>query len=166
MIYGWDAPMSREKLIVLDNKIISIDNIINKISYDVKDIFGETEIGHIALGAYEIILNAIEHGNLEITYEEKTRLLEQETYFDELIRRSKDPAFENRKVYIRYSIDDQKLVINIKDNGQGFDWRNLPDPLKNQMGFHGRGITLARFYFNEVIFNDKGNEVTLIKYHA
>ena len=53
----------------------------------------------------------------------------------------------------------------IRDDGGGFDWRKLPavEP-ENLLAFNGRGIFLTKIYFDEVTFNDTGNEVTLRKF--
>lgn len=56
-----------------------------------------------------------------------------------------------------------RLIIAIRDQGNGFDWRDRwrrkPDPVAN----HGRGIEILRRYANLVRFNRSGNSVTLIK---
>jgi anti-sigma regulatory factor (Ser/Thr protein kinase) len=54
----------------------------------------------------------------------------------------------------------------IADEGPGFDYRRLPDPLNPKSFFqpHGRGLLMIRTFCDEVSWNEKGNEVTLIKY--
>jgi serine/threonine-protein kinase RsbW len=54
------------------------------------------------------------------------------------------------------------------DEGNGFDYSNVPDPLapENRMKDHGRGIFLIRHYLDEVSFNEKGNSIIGTKYHA
>ncbi len=54
--------------------------------------------------------------------------------------------------------------ITIRDDGKGFDWRTLPEvEPENLLAFNGRGIFLTKIYFDEVIYNDSGNQVTLRK---
>ncbi len=57
--------------------------------------------------------------------------------------------------------------MSVIDEGNGFDYNNLPDPLspENRMKDHGRGIFLIKHYFDEVRFNTKGNRVLGRKYH-
>ena len=62
-----------------------------------------------------------------------------------------------------YKVSNNTLIICVKDDGEGFDWRNLPPVTERIADIHGRGICMTRYYFNEVWFNDKGNEVTLVK---
>ena len=56
---------------------------------------------------------------------------------------------------------------HIGDDGRGFDWRTLPavEP-ENILAFNGRGIFLTKIYFDEVVYNDSGNVVTLRKHKA
>jgi len=77
---------------------------------------------------------------------------------------------------ITYRIDPQSITLIIKDQGPGFNPRNLPhaacdeDPighieLRNELGLRegGFGIMLARGLVDDFRYNDRGNEVTLIK---
>ena len=152
-----------ETSIILDNDVTVVDKVVDQIGDYIKQIFDQDDVHGLILGIYEIILNAIEHGNLEINYAEKSRLIEQEHYYDELVKRAKKPNYEDRKVHISYTHNQDAFTITVEDNGNGFDWRNLVHPKDRLLALHGRGITLARFYFDEVTFNDKGNRVTLIK---
>jgi len=56
-------------------------------------------------------------------------------------------------------------IINIEDEGQGFDLESVPDPTaeENLEADHGRGILLMRVYMDEVVYSQKGNRVTLVK---
>ena len=115
----------------------------------------------------EMIINAIEHGNLAVSYAEKTRATDRETYIQLLLARQKDPRFRDRKVTVIYSLNNKRVLYRIRDEGAGFDHRRLmaADPnAPNAEGLaHGRGITMARNIFDVVRYNDAGNQVTLIK---
>jgi anti-sigma regulatory factor (Ser/Thr protein kinase) len=56
-----------------------------------------------------------------------------------------------------------RVVIGIRDEGVGFDWRALWDRQAEPTATHGRGIEIFRSYANAVRFNQKGNAVTLVK---
>jgi two-component system OmpR family response regulator len=88
----------------------------------------------------------------------------------------KDP---DRVVSIVYRIDPEKITIDIKDTGPGFNPTQLPhaasqdDPVGHMMvretlGLRdgGFGIMMSRGLVDEMSYNDKGNEVRLIKYFA
>lgn len=77
---------------------------------------------------------------------------------------------------ITYRIEPDRIVLIIRDQGPGFDPGDLPhaahaeDPIahldvRNDLGLRegGFGIMLARGLVDEFSYNDKGNEVTLVK---
>jgi len=92
----------------------------------------------IRLAMEEALINAIKHGNK----------------FD-----------RSRKIHVSTDIDSQRVEITIADEGEGFDPANVPDPTadENLEKPCGRGIMLMRAYMDKVIYNDKGNEVRMIK---
>ncbi|MEW6534585.1 MAG: ATP-binding protein [Candidatus Auribacterota bacterium] len=150
-------------------KTFTLSNDLDEASKRIEEIAGmcmtssEDYNTELTIGLSEIILNAIEHGNLEIGYEEKTRLLDCGLYYAELKQRTMHPNYRQRKVTITVRVFDSCCEITIIDDGRGFDWRNIPDPKEKQYELHGRGITMARLFFDEVKFNEQGNQVTLIK---
>lgn len=68
---------------------------------------------------------------------------------------------------IEYSLNPVKVVYRITDEGEGFDhmalFHNHSRDANEQLLAHGRGISLARTIFDSVTFNEKGNQVTLLK---
>lgn len=68
-------------------------------------------------------------------------------------------------VVVEYSIADDRVTISVKDQGAGFSPSQVPDPTldENLEKLYGRGIMLMRAYMSDVLFNDRGNCVTLIK---
>jgi hypothetical protein len=117
-----------------------------------------------------MIVNAIEHGNLGITYEDKSKALEANQFNELLEQRMREPERMDRRVTISCSLDPEGLRCTIRDQGQGFNhnvYSDIEDPasLFEQIGtsLHGRGIVLTRLQFDEMIFNDLGNEVCITK---
>jgi anti-sigma regulatory factor (Ser/Thr protein kinase) len=126
----------------------------NKIDADVKD--------KLNLALTELLLNAIEHGNCGITYEEKSAWMDTGKDIGELIaRRCADPQIGTRRVVFEYAIGAGSSRFLICDEGDGFDWRKVKDPLQaeNLLELHGRGILMARSVSRNLTYNDKGNEV-------
>ena len=74
----------------------------------------------------------------------------------------------SRKVTMGHVVDRKKAVISILDEGEGFDPSNIPDPTlpENLAKDCGRGLFIVRHYADCVTFNEKGNRVTVTKYHA
>jgi anti-sigma regulatory factor (Ser/Thr protein kinase) len=121
---------------------------------------------HIILGLSEIINNAIEHGNLGITFEEKSDALKASRFYPLAIERSHKDPYKDRVVTIRSRVFPtlRRIEFFVADQGSGFDWRSLPDPKdkSNLLNRNGRGIMMARYAFDEMIYNETGNEVTLV----
>ncbi len=71
----------------------------------------------------------------------------------------------NKKITISYDVNPQRIVVRVRDEGQGFDPRGIPDPTQPERIPlpNGRGIMLMRAYLDEVTFNEQGNEVQLVK---
>ncbi len=127
----------------------------------------EQERFHVAL--MELLINAIEHGNCRITYEEKSAWLETGKDPMELIRRkNEDPEINRSKVYLSYRIRPQESEFVIRDEGEGFDWRSYQTPVGKDgvAESHGRGIFMASHYLGPLVYNDEGNEVSFsIRHH-
>jgi DNA-binding response OmpR family regulator len=117
------------------------------------------------LALSELITNAIEHGNLALSYEEKSHALEQGALAEIVAARSAEPRYVARRALVTARQKKEEIVIVIKDQGEGFDWRSVPDPLdpSNMLLEHGRGIFLARTAVDEIAYNNVGNEVTITK---
>lgn len=92
----------------------------------------------VRLALDEALVNAVKHGN------------------------ENDPE---KSVHIDFRIDDNRLVIEVQDEGPGFKPEDLPDPTaeENLSRPNGRGVMLMRAYMTEVQFNDAGNRVILTK---
>ncbi len=121
----------------------------------------------LRLGVREVLINAIEHGNLNVTGREKAAALEAGTYFAFLQERQADPRFRDRTVTVDYSLSPRRVWFRITDQGEGFDHRAMLQKtlaeVNEASSLHGRGILLARQYFDVLRYNEKGNEVLLIK---
>jgi CheY-like chemotaxis protein len=120
--------------------------------------------GKVSLGLMELLLNAVEHGNLELGYEGKSAALEAETWREELRRRLADPRYRGRFAEVSVQRDAQEIRYRIKDQGPGFDWQHYLeiDPTR-LFDSHGRGIALARqLAFDRLEYLGAGNEVVAV----
>jgi CheY-like chemotaxis protein len=138
--------------------------IINQITLQLPCLLAESEILNLKIGIEEMVINAIEHGNLGISFIEKCAAIEQGKFGDLLAARLRLGTVREKKVRISSKLTQEYFRISITDDGEGFDWRNLPELLpENLFAYAGRGIFLTKIYYDEVIYNEKGNEVTLVK---
>jgi sigma-B regulation protein RsbU (phosphoserine phosphatase) len=113
-----------------------------------------------AVGLQELLINAVEHGNLEIDGAMKQRLLLEGRWREEVDRRLEDPAFRSRIVVVTFDRKRQRIEIGIEDEGGGFDFAKLTDPEMAGERLHGRGIMLAReIAFSEIAYQGCGNSV-------
>jgi CheY-like chemotaxis protein len=117
----------------------------------------------IAVALREALVNAIYHGNLELSSE----LLEQNEigFADLATRRRHEPAFAARRVRVTARETRAEATYVIRDEGRGFDPSTLPDPTlsENLDRPTGRGLFLIRTFMDEVRHNASGNEITLVK---
>ncbi len=122
---------------------------------------------HVAL--MELLVNAVEHGNCGITYDEKSAYIEAHGDSLGLIHeRLRDPEVAQRRVRLSYRISPGDTIVTIRDQGPGFDWRRYHAAV-GEAGLeeaHGRGILMARAYIDELRYNDAGNEVTIRLEHS
>lgn len=92
----------------------------------------------IRLALEEALINAIKHGNR----------------FD-----------PHKHIRIWAEVSDHRAAITIEDEGEGFRPETLADPTadENLEKPSGRGIMLMRAYMDQVTFNDRGNQVVMVK---
>ena len=120
--------------------------------------------GRIVLGLSELMLNAIEHGNLDIGYDRKTALIENGSLEQEIERRLNSAEFSNRHAEVRVRRSDGELSFRIRDQGAGFNWQGyLEMSPERAFDTHGRGIAMARMLsFERVEYAGQGNEVEAV----
>ncbi len=112
-------------------------------------------------GLHELLINAVEHGNLGISYAEKTKLIFDHEWDREVTRRLALPGYRDRVGYLSFEATHDAITVTIKDQGQGFDWKNYLDFSADRMTDpHGRGIASSRLLsFDDVQYLGAGNEV-------
>ena len=119
------------------------------------------EPNRVAPGLSDLMVNAVEHGNLGITYREKS-LLKWDGDWDAEIRRRLDlPQFKERRAVIRVERQATEINFRIEDQGDGFDWQKFLD-FAPERAFdpNGRGIAMARMTsFTRLEYEGRGNVV-------
>jgi len=116
---------------------------------------------HVSL--FELLMNAVEHGNCDISYEEKTKWLEKHDTILDLIReKCRDPKVRAKRVFFSYRITAERSYYTIRDEGAGFNWRERIEDLESgvNLSLHGHGIRMTQHYVDNLRYNAKGNEVS------
>jgi|GEM_PF-1691474 len=119
--------------------------------------------GRVAVALEEAILNAIYHGNLEISSELKEN--GDEPFHAKVRERQCSSPYRERIVRLVSCVSPHRALFVIADEGPGFDVANLPDPTDpmNWLKPSGRGLLLMRAFMDTVRYNTAGNTVTLVK---
>ena len=131
----------------------------NNLSYFIANCFPEPE--HMVYGLNELMVNAVEHGNLGITYDEKMELSLSGKWQLEIERRLSLPEYKDKYATLEYSATENELIVSIRDQGQGFAWENyLELSPKRATDPNGRGIAIAKMKsFPLLEYKGNGNEV-------
>jgi len=127
-------------LIIKQRSEISIvENILHKINKEF--LLGEEKFVNLLIAVTEAVINAVIHGN------------------------KNNPE---KKVNLNLKYDDKEITVKIKDEGEGFDPKNIPDPTSDENLFKesGRGIYIIRSLVDKFDFkSDKsGSELILTMY--
>jgi anti-sigma regulatory factor (Ser/Thr protein kinase) len=113
-----------------------------------------------SMGFWELLSNAIEHGNLEISMDLKSELLLSDQFESEVAGRQEREPYRNRRVTADFSVEPEVILLRVTDQGPGFNFRQY---LNNEVAYdrpNGRGLFLARNYsFDTLEFFGKGNIV-------
>ena len=133
-----DKFLIMEKMFDIPSKIENL-RIVEKA---VDEISGEYNLsselyGNILIATIEAANNAILHGN---------------------------KLDENKKVNIKFKIEDKFLKVIVRDQGTGFDYKHIPDPTapENIEKINGRGVFLMERLSDKILFTDNGSQVELI----
>jgi len=113
------------------------------------------------IGLTELLVNAVEHGNLGITYDDKSALLASGGWMEEVSRRLELPENRAKRVDVEFCRSDDVLTFTIRDRGNGFEWaRYLEIDPRRAFDRHGRGIIMARHVsFSSIEYRGTGSEV-------
>jgi len=116
------------------SNIFRAENFLDNVSE--KFGLGDELIANISVSVIEAVSNAIQHGNKnDIT----------------------------KITYLEYYKKDHLLVFSIKDEGDGFEINNVPDPTlpENIENLKGRGLFLIKHLADNVIFENNGSTIII-----
>lgn len=132
--------MPEETVIKIPSEIRRIKEVSSMVLKDLAPYHvDESRLFDIRLCVEEAVRNAIDHGN------------------------NHD---RNLFVHIKYRIKNDEFIIEIEDEGKGFDHEAVPDPTseENIMKGSGRGVLLIKHLMDRVEFGRTGNKITMAKF--
>ncbi|HEX3871043.1 MAG TPA: response regulator [Pirellulales bacterium] len=149
----------------LENDMSLIPSLVDQVRQDLVRVrlCDDTSLTRTGIALHETLVNAIQHGNLELGSELRER---NEGMFQQMIdQRRREPPYNERRVHVHVKVTPQEATFVIRDEGPGFDPACLPDPTdpSNLERVCGRGLLLVRTFMEEVRHNETGNEITMIK---
>ncbi|EKD81352.1 MAG: Response regulator receiver protein, partial [uncultured bacterium] len=161
MIYSMTLGMK------IGNDLGLVSKIVDRLMLETEQVIAPTDRIGVHLGLFEMLTNSIEHGSLEISYEEKSEAMESDIlpWKSFLQQRYQNPLYASREVCLEYQLGQNRCEWLITDQGPGFDWQSIPDPAnpENLLSSHGRGVMLSALQFDEIAYIGKGNQVRLVK---
>ncbi len=129
---------------------------------------GCPEPERVVFGLGELLVNAVEHGNLQISYEEKSRLDDEGQLDEEIERRLVMPEYASKFVEVTFVRREGSIEITVTDHGEGFDWQSYLSLDENRaFDSHGRGIAMAKILsFDALQYRGNGNQVVCTVFNA
>lgn len=118
----------------------------------------------VLLGLSELLINAVEHGNLGISYREKSRLLQEARWEEEIMHRLALPESAGKVVNVQLEHMQNEIRVTITDCGAGFDWEKYLE-MSPERAFdpNGRGIAMSKMMsFDALEYMGKGNQVMAV----
>ena len=150
---------------VLENELPLLAASVTYMQQTMREMGLFDEAGRLQIGIAleEVLLNAMFHGNLELS--SSLREADKPTYHEVARVRAKESPYRERRIFVEASFSPSGAEFKIRDQGPGFDPKTLPDPTDpaNLHQVSGRGLLLIHAFMDAVAFNDTGNEVRLTK---
>lgn len=116
------------------------------------------------IGLSELLINAVEHGNLGLTYDDKSRLIDEEKWYEEIDKRLTLPEFSSKRATLEIDRNEKEIRFIISDEGEGFEWEQyLEISPERAFDTHGRGIAMSKsLSFDSIEYVGNGNKVIAI----
>ena len=150
---------------VLENDTTVIASLIGHLENNLTrmKLCDENGLIRVAVALREAIVNAMQHGNLEI--HSSLREGDEKVFYAQVEERRQTEPYQDRRVHVYAKESHREAYYVVRDEGPGYDPTTLPDPTdpSNIDKPSGRGLLLIRTFMDEVHHNKSGNEITMIK---
>lgn len=149
--------------LTLTSSVDEVSLAVRTLADAIKNQVSRNDLPRIELGLEELLHNALEHGNLGITHDEKSKALAKDQWQQLLEQRRALAGNANKRISVSLSIENRILKCSIQDEGKGFDWKKVMASHPEMLKLHGRGLFFARHIFDRISFNEQGNQVVVEK---
>jgi len=150
---------------VLPNEPDLISPLVGRVQQELLEMRLGDEMDVIRMGVAlrEALMNAIQHGNLEVSSE--LREEDDAPYYKMIQQRLNQVPYCDRRVFVETTHSSDEAVLVVRDEGAGFDPRTVPDPTlaDNLQRPSGRGLLLIRTFMDDMRHNAAGNQITMVK---
>ena len=164
--YALDHLLQETRTLEIGNDFEGVNRIIAFMTQDLPSygILIQEQLFRMNMLLKEAIENAIFHGNLDLSSEMR-RKNPQLFYKTAEQKRDIDP-YKNRRLTLQYDISRNSAKYVVRDEGKGFAHADLLDPADpdNLLRIEGRGLIMIMNFMDEVFWNDRGNEITMVRY--
>ena len=118
----------------------------------------------VSIGLSELLINAVEHGNLGLNFTDKSNALDNQNWEELVEKRLQHPEHRHKRAKVQFDLQTDKIVFVIRDEGSGFNYNDFNEfKPERLMDSHGRGIMMARATsFSSVEYQGCGNEVIAV----
>ncbi len=123
-----------------------------------------TNVDVISMAFHEALVNALEHGNLELDSSMKSDVFsETDPYTALRLKRLSDEHFASRTVDVLMESTPELFTVTITDQGPGFDTSRVAYAAEDSLHkLTGRGLAMIQMVMDEVTFNKTGNQIRLV----
>ena len=155
-----------EQQFLLENDVTLVSPLIGHLQESLARmrLCDETGLIRVGIALHEALLNAIHHGNFEVSSELKEQ--DDKAYRQLIEERGQQTPYRDRRVQVSASVSSSKATYVIRDQGKGYNVNDQPDPSDpaNLGRISGRGLMLIRTFMDKVYHNETGNEITMVKH--
>ncbi|MEC9069840.1 MAG: response regulator [SAR324 cluster bacterium] len=164
--YAMDHLLQETRTLEIGNDFTGLNRIIAFMTQDLPSygIINQEQLFRMNMLLKEAIENAIFHGNLELRSE--MRRENPELFYKTAAQKRDIDPYKDRKLILQYDISRNSAKYVVRDEGKGFVHADLLDPADpdNLLRIEGRGLIMIMNFMDEVFWNDRGNEVTMVRY--
>jgi ActR/RegA family two-component response regulator/anti-sigma regulatory factor (Ser/Thr protein kinase) len=155
-----------ESVFVLDNDpdlIVAFMTLVREELAGMR-FWDETGLVQVSIALQEALVNAVFHGNLEVSSEH--RQIDEQVFEQIACERRRLEPYRSRRVRIHVQLDRDAARFSVSDDGPGFDASLLNRPVESEdlSRIGGRGLLLIRTFMDAVSFNSQGNQIVMIKH--